>query len=206
MKNYNKFLLVFKNEILYQSLKIYKVLAQVYNMEPKLKLENIENFKKTLENKEKSLKFEDIDKYFYIKHYFYGYNIIYSENDFNEICLEIALNTLKSTLQELEYFVNLKPQNYIMASDSEVLSKHILDLSKHYLNFHKQLKQGILLYKTKEHLNQPAFDFFIESYNLLKDYTTYSIGIQKDLIANLDVKYKEIEKDLKTKIEGNMYI
>lgn len=169
------------------------------------KLENIEKYIKFIEKQNIEIEIKELKNYFYIKNFFYNYEIPLQESEYYEVTLEIIVNTLKSFIQELEYFVNVKPSSPIAASDSEVLNEYSKEIEKYYLELHKLYKEYIKYHLTKTHNIENLMEFLQRTFKQIKDYSLFSLKIQDKLIENLDKKLKELNKT-EEKIIGSMYI
>lgn len=171
------------------------------------KQENILKYKELILKQNLEIKYEELNQYFYIKNFFYNYDIPLLNENFYEVSLEISMNIVKNMLQELEYFINVKPNSPATTSDYEILCEEIKKIEEYYLKFHKLYKQYIKLHLSKEKDTKNVIDYMIKCFKLVKKYTKFSISIQDKLIENLNLKIKEItEKKESQKIEGNMYI
>ena len=174
------------------------------------KLENIKKYEKIFKSKNIDLDYNNFSKYFYTKIFFYNYEIPLLEENFYETTLEICINIIKPLIQELEYFVNVKPNNLIASSDYEIINKNTNEIETYYLKLYKLYKKYIKLHlkRTENEENKEVYhNFIIESFNKVKEYTTYSIKIQEKLIINIDNKINEIqEKNKELKFEGSVYM
>lgn len=169
------------------------------------KLENIEKYIEIIKKQNIKIDINELKDYFYIKNFFYNYEIPMLKEDFYEVTLEIILNTLKNFLQELEYFVNVKPSSPISISDSEIISKNIKEIEKYHLELHKLYKEYIKYHLTKEKDIKEVISYLEKTFIYIKEYSNFSLKIQDKLILNLDKKIKELNQT-QEKITGSMYI
>ncbi len=171
------------------------------------KYESIEAFKTKITKELKDIKPSDAEKYFYIENYFFNNKLPYIEERFYEIILEMAASVLKNYLQELEYYVNLKPITPQATSDFEVLSKKQDKLTKYYLELHILYKKYHKFYLENIKDKKKIIIFVEEVYEKIKNVNKFSSKLQDKFIKNLEEKIEDINKDDKStsKYESSMY-
>jgi len=171
------------------------------------KLENIKEYNKLFIKNDIKIDYEEFNKYFYIKNFFYNYEMPLLEENFYETTLEICINMLKVMIQELEYFVNVKPNNLIASSDYEIINENSKDVDMYYLKLHKMYKQYIKLHLSGIEKNEEIDQFIIQLHKITKKYIKYSINLQEKLITNINNKISELNKESKElKFEGSVYM
>lgn len=158
-------------------------------------------FKDQIEETKIDIKYEELDKYFFIKNHFISRETHYFESKFFETLLQIVGNSLKAIIQNLEYYVSLKPQNPAMSSDYEILkdNKEILKL---YLQFHKSFKKFNILFIKQN--SKETIEYIKEVFELVTKYYTLAEKIEQKLMKNLDKKIIEFDVK-KEKFESSVY-
>jgi len=171
------------------------------------KLENIEQYNKLFIENNIKIDYKEFERYFYVKNFFYNYEIPLLEENFYDVTLDICTNMIKIMIQELEYFVNVKPNSLIASSDYEVINENSKDIDMYYLKLHKMYKQYIRLHLLGIEKNEEIDSFISKIHNIIKEYTKYSINIQDKLITNINKKIIELkDKSKELKFEGSVYM
>jgi hypothetical protein len=168
---------------------------------------SINAFKKKISEELDDINPNDAEKYFYIENYFFNNKLQYTEERFYEIILEMASSVLKNYLQELEYYVNLKPITPQASSDLEVLSKKQEKLNQYYLELHILYKKYHKFYLDNIKDKKKILSFVEEAYEKIKEVNKFSSKLQDKFIKNLEEKISENSKDNKTtnKFDSSMY-
>ena len=68
-------------------------------MEIEKKVKSIENFKKRFEKESKNISFDELERVFFVKNYFYVSDIEYIDDMFYNIVFHVCSNILKGCLQ-----------------------------------------------------------------------------------------------------------
>lgn len=161
----------------------------------KEKKESITEFKNRYIKENTKISYENLNEIFYIENFFLNKDLPFMEEKFYETLIDIISNTLKSYIQELEYYVNIKPSTPQMSSDAEILIEEKDILYKYYLNLHIYYKKYHLLYLKSQFNTINTITFLEEIYIILKEFNEYSIKLQVKLIENLKKKLIEIKKE-----------
>lgn len=177
-------------------------------MEIKNRLENLEKFKKCFDKENiKEFGFDDFLREFKVENYFLGTDIIFLEKNFYEVLLDIFISYLKNFLQEIEYYVNLKPNNLILKCDFEVLESFKEKNTNFYLNFHLLYKKFHKLYVlNKTCSKEEVLSLTDLIFKIVVDFKKHSVMIQDKFIENIDKKILELNKKKEElKFESSIY-
>ena len=167
-------------------------------------LENIENYKKDYGKNNFHISFDDFDKEFYATDYLLSKSTPYLDTFFFETTFQIINNMMKHALQDLEYYVNVKPQTPISTSDYEVV-KDNKELLKLQLEMHQIYKSSNLLWLEHKENSIDVKETTSIFYHKLVEFRKQIIEIQKKLITNLDSKIKELKEEDKPKFESSIF-
>ncbi|MDA3855432.1 MAG: hypothetical protein PF569_04180 [Candidatus Woesearchaeota archaeon] len=166
---------------------------------------SIEKFKKQYKKENIKIEYLKFDNLFYVESFFSNKDLPFTEEKFYETLIEVVSNTLKSYIQELEYYVNIKPSTPQMSSDSEIIFKEKDKLQKFYLNLHIYYKKYHLLYlKSKLDTNE-VVNFLEEIFEKVSEFNKYSIKLQTKLITNLKEKLEEVSKEKVVQYESSIF-
>ncbi|MFW5704845.1 MAG: hypothetical protein ACOCXG_03290 [Nanoarchaeota archaeon] len=161
-------------------------------------------FKAKYEKEQVPLDFEEFEKYFYASNFFYSGNYIYVKEKFYETILQIVGNILKSNIQEMDFYLNMRPTNLITQTDTELftndkkLKNFYLDLSITYKKYNQLFLKHIS--NTKE-----ATEILQKSYELIKEIHEYMHKKLEKSIENLEKKKKEIAHDKKDNFQSAVF-
>lgn len=160
----------------------------------KEKFQSIEAFKKDFQDRIKCISYEELESNFYVENYFFNNKIPYIEKYFYETILEIVASILKNAIQELEYYVNIKPSTPISNSDYEILNAESEILEKYYLRCHILYKKYHKIHLTHKSNTKESIDYLKNSYKFLIEFIKYSADLQDKLITNIEKHLQELEK------------
>jgi hypothetical protein len=169
------------------------------------KKEDFENFRKRYEKEIKTIPIKDFDELFYAKGYFIVNRTPYDDERFAEVLYEICSNIVKARLQELEYYINLKPQTYAMQIESETISKEIKKLEPAYLKFHIHYKKMHQMGIQNKSSVKESIQFLETIYDDIKNFQSVSVKLQDRFIRNFEKHLKEIENSKEKKYESSIY-
>lgn len=175
-------------------------------METDKKLEYIEQFKKQFEKEIKDIKYDDFEKYFYAENYFLSSKNSYLPKKFNLYIFDIIGNILKGLINELEYYINIKPTTPLASSDVEILSKKNKEILKYYLTLHSYYKEYHKIHILGESNTDDSKQFLQKIFEQTTKFMQYSAKLQIEFAENLNKKTKEISKDEdNTKFNSSIY-
>lgn len=163
----------------------------------------LEIFKNQIRENKFDLDYDELNKYFFIQNYFIARESPYFEEQFFETFLQIVGNSLKSIIQNLEYYVSIKPQNPAMSSDFEVLKEN-KEILKLYLKFHKYFKKFNLLFISHKQNSIEVINYILELFEMVKDYYRLAEKTELKLLENLDKKIIEFDVK-KDKFESSVF-
>jgi uncharacterized membrane protein YgaE (UPF0421/DUF939 family) len=174
-------------------------------MEIEKRLKSFENFKKRFKNESKKIEFDELERVFFVQNYFYITEIEYIEDRFYSVIFEICSNILKGCIQELEYYVNSKPNTLSSKIDQEVLSKEENKLQKIYLRFHIFYKKVHKMAITNKSNTKESMDFLSEIFEDVDKFKEYSSCLQDKFIEKYNTKIKEIGNNKSNNYESSIF-
>lgn len=175
-------------------------------METKEILESFEKFKKQYLKESIKISFDEFDKYFYVEPYFLNKTQPYLEKNFYVNMLQIFAETLKNSLHDLEYYVNLRGNTPLMQADLEIMQDKNKELMKLYLTFHSLYKKHSTFYFEHKENTKEVIEFFYLIIEPVKEYYSFMQKTIPQLVGNLDKKVKELDvKKKKKEFESSAY-
>lgn len=171
----------------------------------KEKKEDFENFSRRYEKEIKTIPIKDFDELFYAKGYFIVNKTPYDDERFSEVLYEICSNIVKARLQELEYYINLKPQTHAMQIEAETISKEAKKIEPIYFKFHIYYKRMHQMGIENKSSIKESIEFLENIYDDIKNFQSISIKLQDKFIKNFEKHLKEIECSKEKKYESSIY-
>ncbi len=173
-------------------------------METKEILENFAKYKNQFGKEKFNLSFDEFERVFYAQDFFLNKTTPYLEELFYETTLQIVNNILKHSLQDLEYYVNVKPQTPLTSSDSEIL-RDKKDILKIYFKMHILFKKLNLLWIQGKENTDEVIDFASESYKIIIEFKKVLGEVQTKLIKNLEKKLNAVDEEKKEKFDSSIF-
>jgi hypothetical protein len=169
------------------------------------KKEDFENFRKRYEKEIKTIPIKDFDELFYAKGYFIVNRTPYDDERFYEVLYEISSNIIKARLQELEYYINLKPQTPAMQIETETITKEMNKIEHLYFKFHIHYKKMHQMGIEQKSQTKETIQYLESIYDDIKNFQTISSKLQNKFIKNFENHLKEIETQKVKKYESSIY-
>jgi transcriptional regulator with PAS, ATPase and Fis domain len=161
-------------------------------------LKNIEIYKKQFGMENSQINFEEFNKFFFVDNFFLSKNTPYLKEKFYETTAQIIGNIIRSTLQDLEYYVNLKPVTTQTSLEFQTIQnekKLTQNLLKLYFNIHKIHKEFICIYLNKKEGTIKIIEFLNDNISMLKNYNKILKEILEKIIIATDKKINQIDKE-----------
>lgn len=146
-------------------------------------------------NKKIDIDFEEINKILYIKNFFYSYENLYNSCDFFEILTQIIGASIKNSLAECEYYLNLKQGTEIQNIDFEIISKEKNSYYFEFLKMYKLYRNFVKMNITRDNFTDKIFEFLQETYNIQKEYFEFSNKFNDKIINLVDEKIKNFDSN-----------
>lgn len=156
-------------------------------------LDNYENFKKRFITEKSKISFDDFERYFHVEEYFLSRNIPYLDRIFYSSALQITGNVLHHCIQDLNYYINIRPDNLLSSSDYEIVhdDKRIIKL---YYEIHKLYKKFNYLYVIGKEETKESISFMEEAFEKIKEYFQINEELLIKMMNNIDKKISETDK------------
>ena len=163
-----------------------------------------EEFLKIFKKEKIPISTEELEKYFHSEEYFINPNVIFLENRFYRFINYLVGNSLRNCLQDLEYFVNLKPSTPISNIEYEAI-KDEKDINRLYYILHSLYKNSNLIHMQNRYDKKESIKLIEDSLKSIKEYYILHEKIIKGCIKKINKTVKEEKYNKKTTFESSMY-
>ena len=166
--------------------------------------EQIQAYKLCFEKTITDISFEEFDKIFFCKWYFYNRTTPMDiQEQFAHITLTIVEGMLRHHLGEIDYFTNAKGQSFLSRYDNEILQEKEKQIEEYYLTLAALLKQSAALISV---FDKAIFHKLLSAaYKEITAYTKFSHETNLSLSENLLAKKKELHVEKKKRHESSIF-